>query len=131
MIQFSVNLFMGLTNIPGLFVGHPLVFLAAITSALMHFSEKKHNLPGLWPLNCYAEQFLWVDRVVSTITILIFLPQILNDVYLIKLGIFGLVCMGLSEGVEGGPHWFIFFHTIWHFTTYYVTYLLVNIPPLT
>jgi hypothetical protein len=36
-----------------------------IASTLMHLSETKHGLPGIYPFNIYSNEFLWYDRIMA------------------------------------------------------------------
>lgn len=43
----------------------PYIIIPMIASILMHLSERKHNLPGIYPFNLYSTQFLWLDRIIA------------------------------------------------------------------
>lgn len=42
-----------------------VILTAVVVSFLMHISERKHQLPGLYPFNQWTQVFLNLDRVVA------------------------------------------------------------------
>jgi len=95
-----------------------VVFLA---STLMHASERKHKLPGIWPFNMYSTLFLNIDR---TLAFLAFVYLAYNNIYDVKLwswGVFGFACLRISEICDGRK--FLIFHTLWHVVVFYVFWL--------
>jgi hypothetical protein len=100
-------------------------FLVGILSMLMHISEQKHYLPGLWPFNKYTDEFLKLDRASTYFTIPMLLSiALFYDLIILDLTIFSLLTLSalfISERVtiRGGDtrlNLFIFgfFHTMWH-----------------
>ena len=101
-------------------------FLMVLASILMHLSEKKHGLNGIYPFNDFSYQFLWFDRIMAYWCILRVIIKINNcpidqiGCHLI-LGLFGLSLNLLSEKF---PYKYIIpyaiMHCIWHLIAYYI-----------
>jgi|GEM_PF-4381476 len=109
-----------------------------ISSILMHASETKHNLPGIYPFNKYSQQFLWLDRIMAISPIIYLLVQYIlyKKSPLVYLSspkfIIGLICLFLSENFhlhsKINPYFFAFTHSLWHFCAYHTCYLfLINL----
>lgn len=101
------------------------------SSVLMHLSERKHGLPGIYPFNIYHRQFLWLDRIMAyiCITVVCFSAYLIvhwqgftwNILFYVTLSIIGLGCLGISEYVIINEYKaFAFFHSVWHIIAYYV-----------
>lgn len=90
-----------------------------LASALMHISETKHNLPGIYPFNKWSWYFLNLDRGMA-LSITLYVLYYFNKGMPIpfKLGIIGLICLGLSEKFEYGLIWFMINHSIWHYCAF-------------
>lgn len=74
MEHLSVHLINTLSNLPGVYslfsdqITFPqkcLISSNIITSMLMHLSETKHGLKGIYPFSLYSELFLNLDRAVA------------------------------------------------------------------
>lgn len=99
-----------------------IMIIPMIVSILMHLSETKHNLPGVYPFNLYSWWFLQLDRLVAIIIFLLLLPQANFTSFNCSMLSIGLLSMYLSENIENGYIWFATFHSIWHFVAYYLIY---------
>lgn len=98
-----------------------------LSSSLMHISETKHGLPGVYPFNKYSKQFLWLDRFMAYTPMMyvgylmlykkefMLLMMLLN-----KYMIIGTTCLLISERV-GTKHKYLFaiLHSIWHICAYH------------
>ena len=103
-----------------------------LCSFLDHLAEIKHNLPGISILNKYSNVFFMLN-IIFSIYGLYFIFSNFNklELYDIPIGIFGLICLLISEldtiiqkvkNTEYKIHiyYFLFFHNIWHFCVYYI-----------
>ena len=129
---FQVNLLVAWSNIYGIPVlamtiiepSMPLwtVFMMAFmvsASTLMHLSEVKHGLPGIYPFNMYSTLFLWGDRIsafvcASVISYIIITNQ---NWGLLMFASSGLLLGGLSE-LASDKILFMCLHIVWHFVAY-------------
>lgn len=98
-----------------------------LASMFMHISERKHNLPGIPPLNKWSYQLELVDKSAAWLAGAYF---ILNNVPLLlanyPLVIFGLLMITLAERVEAGYMFFMVTHLLWHFSVYRMIFLFVT-----
>ncbi len=91
---------------------------AAIASTLMHLSETKHGLPGIFPFNQYSMWFLNIDRCMALLASMFLIYYHWHNVTLWTYGVIGLICMALSE-YRHTPLWlFCYLHTAWHLLVY-------------
>ncbi|AVK74501.1 hypothetical protein pqer_cds_79 [Pandoravirus quercus] len=102
---------------------HMALAVAAMgASTLMHISERKHNLPGVAPLNAWSKQIEWVDRGVAYASIVFVLWRVLArggvSPWIWPIGLGGLAMLGLAEHCERGPVWFAVTHCTWHACAY-------------
>jgi len=131
-----VNLFVSATNLIGLFTfiqvyllsDKSIVLLAMIASTLMHLSEQKHNLPGIFPFNKYTWYFLQFDRFVSyALSIYVFYRWTFSrNLFSLTVGLFGICCNIISE--RSYVHnwvWFTIWHSVWHFCAFFTMYLIL------
>lgn len=143
-----VNLVVSLSNIFGLInisnelsFGMKLLILNVVfASFLMHMSETKHNLKGIYPFNIYSSAFLWYDRIIAYLASLVIIYKIHNDFIIhfgyynynsiiqyifystntlfhqIKYyGIVSLIVLGISENINWiGQYGFMITHSLWH-----------------
>jgi len=135
-----INALVALSNIFGL----PLFFLSMtwtftvicfymiIFSVLMHLSDRKHNLPGIYPFNKLTTVFLWCDRIMAYICSLViiyymYINWTTTSSSLIYYGLFGLFSMIISELIIDNQ-WIAFavFHSIWHFVAYSLFYVVMS-----
>ena len=111
-----------------------------LASILMHLSEKKHKLPGVFPFNKYSSLFLWYDRIMAQLATSYILYNLYSDYihfngsysvgsffsYLIgnnnlaskilSRGLIGLFFLWISENVHSiGKYGFMVSHSLWHF----------------
>lgn len=131
------NLILGISNlafIPAILyatkrVHIMLLLVAMVGSTLMHISDDKYGLPGIYPLNRYSWAFLQLDRlaVVSLLMLPILEPAI--RMYLFSpYFIFSVVAMLGSEYVRqfsSIPEKAIvhtFLHCIWHLGAAYTCF---------
>jgi len=120
--------------IPIIYANHWLLRLwmsvIVLASILMHLSERKHNLPGIYPFNRYSMKFLWFDRLMALSPLLIVIYDfnltwrfIENNYIQIFLG---GTAMFISENLVQNQRLFAFYHCIWHVLAYYLCYVFVN-----
>ena len=107
-----------------------LIFLTVLASFLMHISETKHQLPGLYFIN-YSYPLLWFDRIMAvTSSIYVFTKIwtnwfILFQNYLLFKIILGLSLNYVSER-KSILYWdFMFSHVIWHLIAYQILYDII------
>lgn len=134
-----MNFILALSNIVGFADFHELHLLQKIhvliiisASTLMHLSETKHGLPGIYPFNQYSQLFLDIDRVVAIASFIYFLQIFIckysegsinnGDILLISTG---FLCLTISELNITPQILFIILHTIWHFIAYSFMYYLM------
>ncbi len=125
-----VNLWMALTNLvvlPTLFYStNPtltmLAAVAAVASALMHISERKHGLPGFAFAN-WATVALNLDRACAIIIGTYMFSHFHHRHDLLVVGVIGLMCMAISEFPGVPLRIFVPYHTAWHFCVYYIFYM--------
>jgi len=118
-----------------------LAWLAVLASVLMHLSETKHGLPGVYPFNKFSNEFLWFDRIMA-ITSSVYLANILynNWFYVSKFYIIypivGLMFNGVSELADKGSlsspnsgkrkYVFAITHSIWHYFAYTFFFYVIS-----
>ena len=111
-----------------------LIFFATITcSCLMHISERKHSLPGLYPFNKYSDIFLRYDRIMARICVIIvifytYIKWTMISTWILVYAALGLVSLIISEKVAT-ENWTFFMvtHSTWHFIAYTTAYLIISI----
>jgi hypothetical protein len=127
-----VNLFMAASNLPGLLILYQpmrieykaLSVCTIISSFLMHISETKHGLVGIYPFNKYSWHFLQLDRIFaifSVIVVLCILYERWNktSTKLILFGCVGLFLNMLSENLfRDNITGFVVTHSLWHWIAY-------------
>lgn len=108
---------------------HPLqmllVNLVMTASTLMHLSERKHGLPGIYPFNEYSRFFLWCDRLLAYAAVAFFLSLVYQHwassyvKWVTAYAIVGLAFGLYSETLAGNNHLlFCITHIAWHFIAY-------------
>lgn len=95
-----------------------LTLLAAISSFLMHISERKHGLPG-FSLIKYSSELLWLDRFTCILVFITSLIVLKTDIPLstMRLALFGGALNAISEIYAVTPERFYLFyitHILWH-----------------
>lgn len=104
--------------------------IIVISSVLMHLSETKHQLPGIYPFNRLATPLLWLDRVMAmTPAVLLWVERELAVQFLIDnfgLSIFGLLMMWLAERGVTRKSMFVLTHSLWHGVAYYLCYRFIQ-----
>ena len=135
----QINLIVAASNVAGiplLFVSNNSIYtfifsLTLLFSILMHLSEKKHNLPGVYPLNVWSHIFLWCDRIMAYICGFICCAHLYNHWsmvpnWLFNYGIFG-ISLGLISEVIINNQWtsFVIMHCSWHYVAYNFIYLVM------
>jgi len=137
-----VNYLLGVSNVVGIlalisFIEHNSIYWVTnasitmgiiIASALMHLSETKHQLIGVFPYNSYSNEFLWLDRFLaiggciwfSYYLLIIWTPPMIFWYE----ALFGLVLVIISEQMKS--HYFIIPHIIWHFIIYHLLWRIAN-----
>jgi hypothetical protein len=128
-----INIIVALSNLSGFidfhlnFYGFVLLF-AMSASFIYHLSETKHGLPGITPLNQYADKLLMLDRF--GVMIAIFTAAAFGQIsrVVIESSLVGLAALAFSERDVIGdfigypmPVYnmeFLFFHCVWHIIAY-------------
>lgn len=127
-----VNGVMALTNIfalPAIYTIHTspiqnwIAIMVMISSTLMHLSERKHNLPGIYPFNVKSQLWLNLDRIVSIIGVLYMTYKNLYVVNYWIAGTIGLMSLFVSEFFSEGVIIYVFFHVYWHIIVYYILFV--------
>lgn len=137
-----VNLIMALSNLAvlpvwkhGLDLGRYVAVMAASGSFLMHWAETKHGLPGLPPFNQHSYLWLNVDRATALFAFLFFSADLLVRYWsglhhtvpwgkLYILAILGGASLIISEFPGFPLVVFGVFHLCWHFSAFYMMYLI-------
>lgn len=131
------NLVVTLSNLYGILPiyhapGYYRLWMGGLVTAsvLMHLSETKHGLPGIYPFNIYSNSFLLLDRLMAY-TPIIYLgyqlltrenPQPIYDLILSPVAIVGAISVLMSEGLHLGKPFFAITHSIWHICAYHLCY---------
>lgn len=136
-----LNLLVASSNLYGLKIFHLklstyqkiLISSMILASSLMHLSEVKHNLPGIYPFSKYSNEFLWYDRIMAFTCIIYGGYQLklnhikfFNKKFLIKT-LFGFSCLAISENVGSiGQIGFAISHITWHLLAYDLMYQVLE-----
>ena len=111
-----------------------ILFICApmMASSMYHLADTKHGLTGLYPLNIYENELLFLDRFFALVSFCKVVQYIVNNSIKISLincsmlGILGVVClffserdiiykeMNIYEGFEISTYQFLIFHSAWH-----------------
>lgn len=122
-----VNVLVTLSNIIGVIgifycsgLKQLVLILSVVGSILMHLSEQKHGLPGIYPFNVYSKELLWLDRIgayIAAIYALFFIANVTGTILIMIC--FAALCIFIAEVVIS-TQWiyYIIFHSIWHFLVY-------------
>lgn len=143
MISDNANLIVALSNIVGipcvLYCKNPMIIsIMIMSSVLMHLSDQKHGLPGIYPFNKFTKLFLWLDRLMAYLLTLQILYMMYYKwakipTYLIFYGIFGILLQFISEvalpmyKLNNHKVLFVISHCLWHFVAYTYYYKIVQI----
>lgn len=113
-----------------------LVRLMLLASFLMHVSERKHALPGVWPFNQYSSAFLWLDRVMALVcgvfgahrAYLLWYAAGASPYLLATLAGFslGLAALYVSEHHCRTHAQFVAWHGAWHVLAYWSLYRVLD-----
>lgn len=130
-----INLLVTFSNVYGLLpiyysegILQILVTITVLCSFLMHISETKHSLPGIYPFNKFSNLFLWLDRIFAN-TLIIYLLSLLylnNFLISIKIIIYlicGFTFLFISERITDNIIIFSVTHSLWHILAYHSIYL--------
>lgn len=102
-----------------------LVLAMIMASTLMHISETKHRLPGIYPFNLYAWHFLQLDQWLSYFMMvygaIYFLFSSMETPWMLIL--LGVLSLNIAERVDYGEVFFMVFHVVWH----YIAYRLIEV----
>lgn len=134
-----INWIVSASNIYGLVPiyyssGYHRLWISTVVSAsvLMHLSERKHGLPGIYPFNKYSNLFLWCDRIMAYSIVLYSiwnwprtLELITTDYTVAPIMGVGLTSLLLSEGLVCSKGFFAFTHSIWHVCAFHLCYLFI------
>ena len=131
-----VNKVVALSNIYGLvpiykfaMVGRYVEALATCVmvaaSFMMHISETKHHLPGVY-LTQYSDHLLWFDRMVANAFSVYIMHRVYQDPSIVSIGfllncIAGLSLIIISEMLfttESTQVFFMISHSLWHYIAY-------------
>jgi len=133
--KYSINIFVTLSNIIGVIglwycsgLKQYILGFSVITSILMHLSEQKHGLPGIYPFNHCSTIFLWFDRVGAWIAGLYAILYITNVTLVIMILI---VCSALTGFISeiiitNQQKYYLIFHSIWHILVYSIFLLMTT-----
>jgi len=99
-----------------------LIGMTVFASIVMHMSEMKHKLPGLY-FQRYCNEFLWFDRIMAVSSSLYIFYNLVSfhtllTGRLVTKIIIGLLFNFLSERVFTGPIIFMVLHSVWHCLAY-------------
>lgn len=103
-----------------------LIIIMALASILMHLSERKHKLSGIWPFNLWSNFWLNVDRMAAIYSATYVIPYIydafmIGDYSPLFIGVSGLWFLYLSENhFIYNTSWFIGTHSTWHIIAFYL-----------
>ena len=131
------NLIVSLSNLYGLRIftlnlnkWQKLFFSSIIgSSILMHLSERKHSLPGIYPFNKYSNLFLWFDRIMAILGLSYVMLNMNNNLFrdVVFEGLCGLALLGISENFNKiGKIGFLITHSFWHVIAYDVIYKVIK-----
>lgn len=110
-----------------------VIYLIIISSFLMHLTESKHDYIPFIFID-YSYFFLWIDRIITAISILYFLPIYIkkdrdSKRFVNILGIFGLFCLYAGETKTNDEFFnyivYPFLHLIWHACIYISIYIVI------
>ena len=137
-----INIIVALTNIAAIpaiiyskdALTQAILIGAMIASFLMHISETKHTLPGIYPFNVYANTFLWCDRIMAVITvsyllIVLYSSAPIDEIYeIVSLAIEAHVWLVLSESFVARNNVTVFAitHSLWHIEAFRIAYHVVT-----
>jgi hypothetical protein len=130
-----LNIVVAMSNIYGLF---PLVTLPSLTdklftlvclcaSVLMHLSERKHTLRGIYPFNNHTYSLLWIDRIVSYLAVIYLLYYGKIDSHSICVAAIGILMMWLGEfRYKYDPFYYTYVHSVWHISAFYLIWYMLH-----
>jgi hypothetical protein len=130
-----VNCVVALSNLVGIALSWDLsfgkrciVYAPMIASFIYHLSETKHGLVGLYPLNKYSLQLLWIDRFFAFASGAVILYRLFNGKHSLSNGFLSLLAMGsislfISEKDLIFPGYvskteFMISHSFWHYCAF-------------
>lgn len=93
-------------------------------STLMHISETKHGLPGVWPWGLLSQTWLNIDRIMTVVGTIWFIwrYKAYIDRSLLTEAAVGLAALRISEAIPGP--WFAPIHLMWHGFVYHLMYAI-------
>lgn len=133
--NLSLIVFMYYYNVS--IMNNMLTLIPMCASMIYHISEVKHGLPGIYPLNKCSNELIWLDRI-SAVSACVYgaytLYQTGNiDYTMCAIGLFGLVCLGVSEydvvymklinnklKIHVNKDVFLVSHSLWHISAFYL-----------
>ena len=98
---------------------------AMLASTLMHISETKHDLPGMFLVE-YSYQLLWFDRIVAYSSALYLLNRfhLISNCLLFKILI--ALFINLVSEMSKNQITFMIYHLVWHLMAYQIWYELIR-----
>jgi peptidoglycan/xylan/chitin deacetylase (PgdA/CDA1 family) len=126
-IYFLASMFMtGITNYVDFFT----LTASVIASCLMHLSETKHGLKGMFGLGQHSFIYLNIDRVIAVVLAVITAYRIYqtNQDLLFAVRLFVILAVITSIGELTASHYlYVGCHTIWHWGVFYLAGLYLAI----
>lgn len=133
-----INIIVALSNLYGLRIFtlnlsiYEMIFMGTlmIASILMHLSEVKHDLPGIYPFDKLSNEFLWFDRIMANLALVFILykiyqnPMLFDDI--INEGLIGLFLVVVSERINIGKIGFMITHSAWHVIAFDIIYKILE-----
>lgn len=128
-----INLAVTLSNfvgVIGIFIlsglAQKILLMSVVTSILMHLSETKHGLPGIFPFNKMSKLFLWLDRIAAYLALFFSLTYMMKlNIEIVCVLLLALLSIVTSECIIS-DQWGLYFiaHSIWHILIYYAYIIL-------
>ena len=126
----AVSNLVGLLIFPYLsdYISSIILFLTISSSTIFHIGQShNHGLSGIYPLNKYSYQLLFLDVSSALLSIIwFFKTQMLYDNYtlfIIIIALFSFILSGLVFRDKKHINYFVISHSLWHFLAYYLIYL--------
>lgn len=131
-----INIITSLTNLYGIaafsscqsHLDKAVIANCILASSLMHLSERKHGLVGIYPFNKFSTFFLNYDRVSSSsLVIYTILTKDVTFVFHTLYPYIGMLSLFLSEKVcVNNKLFFTVTHNIWHIAAFHCLYLIYH-----
>ena len=126
--MWQINILVTLSNIIGVvglwYCSGPkqlILGFSVITSILMHLSERKYGLPGIFPLNQHSYFFLWCDRIAAYIAGIYAFYYINNVTYTLSIMAICAIMSGffaMMSLLNSRLYYYAMTHSMWHILVY-------------